>query len=82
MLADQDRLNITKEDSMRKERRGFLKKLAGAGAVAATAGVATVAAAENKETQSSGGVVVGSSPKKEILYKKTEAWEEYYSAAV
>ncbi len=67
---------------MQKERRGFLRKLAGAGAVAATAGVATAVAGEKKETQSSGGVVVGSSPKKEILYKKTEAWDEYYGAAV
>lgn len=67
---------------MQQERRGFLRKLAGAGAVAATAGVATAVAGETKKTQQSGGVVVGHSPKKEILYKKTEAWDEYYSAAV
>ena len=65
---------------MVKERRGFLKKLATAGAVASVGAVA--AAAGEKQTQSSGGVVVGHSPKKEILYKKTEAWGEYYSAAI
>jgi len=66
---------------MVKERRGFLKKLATAGAVASVGTVAAVAG-EKKQTQSSGGVVVGHSPKKEILYKKTEAWGEYYSAAI
>ncbi len=67
---------------MQKERRGFLRKLASAGTVVATAGVATAVAGEKQEMQSSGGVVVGHSPKKEILYKKTEAWEEFYRAAV
>jgi len=68
---------------MQHERRGFLKKLAGAGAIAATAGVATAVAGEKKKPpQHSGGVVVGHSPKKEILYTKTAAWEAYYNAAV
>jgi hypothetical protein len=65
---------------MVEERRGFLKKLATAGAVA-SAGTVAASATEQKQTQSSNGVVVGKSPKKEILYKKTEAWDEYYNAA-
>ncbi len=65
---------------MVEERRGFLKKLATAGAVASVGAVATNAG-ETKPAQSSNGVVVGTSPKKEILYKKTEAWDEYYNAA-
>jgi len=65
---------------MLKERRGFLKKLATVSA-AAGVGAVTASAGETKPAQSSNGVVVGRSPKKEILYRKTEAWEEYYSAA-
>jgi len=65
---------------MVEERRGFLKKLATAGAVASVGAVAATAG-DKKQTQSSNGVVVGRSPKKEILYKKTEAWDEYYNAA-
>ncbi len=66
---------------MQKERRSFIKKLAGATAVAGV-GTVAVAAGESKVNQSSNGVVVGRSKKKEIIYKKTEAWEEYYDAAV
>lgn len=66
---------------MLKERRGFLKKLATAGAVASASAVAAVTG-EEKKVQSSDGVVIGKSNKKEIIYKKTEAWEDYYSAAV
>jgi hypothetical protein len=65
---------------MVEERRGFLKKLATAGAVASVGAVAA-SAGDKKQAQSSNGVVVGNSPKKEILYKKTEAWDEYYNAA-
>jgi len=70
----------TKEEKMVEERRGFLKKLATAGA-AASAGAMAANASPQKQRQSSNGVVVGKSPKKEILYQKTEAWEAYYSAA-
>ena len=65
---------------MVEERRGFLKKLATAGAVSSV-GVVAASAGDKKQAQSSNGVVVGNSPKKEILYKKTEAWDEYYNAA-
>ncbi|NKQ41505.1 MAG: twin-arginine translocation signal domain-containing protein [Sulfurovum sp.] len=66
---------------MIEERRGFLKKLAGATAVAG-AGAVVAVAGESKKAQSSGGVVVGKSTKKEIIYKKNETWDEYYSAAL
>ncbi len=67
---------------MQNSRREFVKKAAivTAGAVAGT----TVLAA-NGETpvqgESNNGVVKGSSNKKEILYKKTAAWEEFYRTA-
>jgi len=64
---------------MLKERRSFLKKAAVVGTVAA---VSTVAAtAGSSSTYSSNGVVVGKSPKKEINYKKTQAWDDYYRKA-
>jgi hypothetical protein len=66
---------------MTKGRRGFLKKLATVGAVATVGSVAAVASTKS-DTYSSNGVVVGKSPKKEILYKKTKAWEEYYNSAL
>jgi len=65
---------------MRESRRGFIKKAAVVGAVAA---VGTVAAnAGGSSTYSSNGVVVGKSTKKEINYKKTKAWDDYYRTAL
>jgi len=67
---------------MQKSRRDFLKKSA---VVAGTAAVGTSAMAMSKKTEGntgSNGVVVGHSPKKEITYKKTAAWEEYYKQAL
>jgi len=58
-----------------------LKKAALAGAVSAVGAVAATAATKSN-TYSSDGVVVGKSNKKEILYKKTEAWDEYYRSAL
>ena len=63
---------------MREARRSFLKKAAVAGAVTAVG----VVAANAKEAYSSGGVVVGHSRKKEIIYKKTKVWSEYYRNAL
>lgn len=60
---------------MQEKRRSFLKKTLGASAVVAVGGVKAVA---SEQTLSSNGVVVGHSPKKEILYKKTQHWEDYY----
>lgn len=68
---------------MFEERRHFLKTTLRAGAL----GVGTVLAAKcsvagEKEAivEDSNGVVTGKSPKKEILYKKTEHWDAYYKA--
>ena len=64
---------------MNESRRGFVKKAAIVGAVASV-GVAAVQAATGHN--SSGGVVVGKSKKKEITYKKTQAWEDFYKSAM
>ncbi|WP_458700264.1 twin-arginine translocation signal domain-containing protein [Sulfurospirillum sp. 1307] len=64
---------------MKESRRSFLKKAAVAGSVAAVSTVA--ASAKDEATYSSNGVVVGHSPKKEILYKKTKAWDDFYRSA-
>lgn len=65
---------------MNESRRGFVTKAALVGAVAAVGVVA--AQASSSETKSSNGVVVGKSKKKEITYKKTQAWEDYYKSAL
>lgn len=69
---------------MQDDRRSFLKTTLGAGVV----GVGTLLAAktglagsENGNVTSSNGVVTGTSPKKEILYKKTQNWDIYYKSA-
>jgi hypothetical protein len=68
---------------MIEERRTFLKTTLAAGAV----GVGTLLTAkyslaeESKISSSSSGVITGTSPKKEILYTKTPAWDMYYKAA-
>ena len=65
---------------MQEQRRGFLKTLAVGGAAAAATTVTAVA--KSSPPDASNGVVVGHSPKKEITYKKTRAWEEYYRTAL
>ncbi|MBP7769520.1 MAG: Tat pathway signal protein [Aliarcobacter sp.] len=69
---------------MQESRREFAKKTAilTAGAVA-VAGTTVLAATGKSSVQgdSNNGVVVGESRKKEILYKKTAAWEEFYKTA-
>lgn len=68
---------------MQKSRREFAKKTAmvtvGAAAIAGTSVLA--ATGESVQSDSNNGVVVGSSRKKEILYKKTAAWDEFYKNA-
>ena len=66
---------------MQDQRRSFLKKTLGAGAVVATVGVSAVAS-DNAKFVGSNGVVKGKSKKKEILYAKTANWDAYYRAAV
>ena len=68
---------------MQKSRRDFAKK--SALVVGATAVGTTVLAAANSsvsEETLSNGVVVGNSNKKEIIYKKSKAWEDYYKQAL
>jgi len=65
---------------MAESRRDFLKKAAVVGTVAAVGSVG--ATASTSEAYSSNGVVVGKSPKKEITYKKTKAWDDYYRTAL
>lgn len=66
---------------MQNSRRFFLKKSVVVGAVAVS-GTAAMAMSSKKDNTGSNGVVVGQSLKKEILYKKTAAWEEYYKKAL
>ncbi len=68
---------------MQKSRRDFAKKSAlvvGATAVGTTV-LATASSSVSEETLSN-GVVVGNSNKKEIIYKKSKAWEDYYKQAL
>ena len=67
---------------MEENRRSFLKKALGAGAVVAASSTVAMASAVSSNTEaSSNGVVVGKSPKKEILYKETQAWEDFYKSS-
>ncbi|RXJ90773.1 Tat pathway signal protein [Arcobacter sp. CECT 8983] len=69
---------------MQQSRRDFAKKTAIVTAGAAVAaGTSVLAATGNSSYQgdSNNGVVKGTSRKKEILYKKTATWEEYYKNA-
>jgi len=70
---------------MIESRRGFLKKLGQASAVAAAATTTVVLASSEHErsySADSNGVVVGKSNKKEIIYKKTAIWDEYLRTAL
>ncbi|MBD3829076.1 MAG: twin-arginine translocation signal domain-containing protein [Arcobacter sp.] len=67
------------------ERRNFIKRAGIAASVLAGSVVATAATTESKDrgagSNVGNGVVVGTSTKKEILYKKTAAWGTFYDAA-
>jgi len=67
------------------KRRDFLKRAGIAASVLATSVVAVAATTEDEHRGTvdnmGHGVVTGTSNKKEILYKKTQAWEEFYQAA-
>ena len=69
---------------MQEGRRNFAKKTAivvGATAVGTTALAAANSSVSSHEADTN-GVVVGNSTKKEVLYKKTKAWEDYYKQAL
>ncbi len=66
---------------MKEQRRSFLKKAAVAGALSAVGAVVATAGTKS-DAYNSDGVVVGKSTKKEIIYKKTKAWDDYYRWAV
>jgi len=66
-------------------RRDFIKR-AGVAATVLAGSVAAVAASTEEQHRGHGsevgnGVVTGTSKKKEILYNKTQAWNDFYQAA-
>ena len=67
------------------QRRNFIKKAGIAATVVAGSVVATAATMESQPrgggSNAGNGVVTGRAKKKEILYKKTMAWNEFYDAA-
>lgn len=67
---------------MANSRRNFLKKSAVVAGVAAVGTSAMATSQTSKGNTGSNGVVVGQSTKKEITYKKTSAWAEYYKNAL
>jgi phosphodiesterase/alkaline phosphatase D-like protein len=66
---------------MQNERRQFVKKSAMVVGASVAVGATTLAASGKGYETDSNGVVIGNSNKKEILYKKTKAWEDYYKQA-
>lgn len=63
---------------VQNSRRSFMKKALVAGGVVVTA---SVAVASKDKSGNDKGVVSGKSTKKEILYKRSQEWNEYYKAA-
>lgn len=67
------------------QRRDFIKRTGIAATVLAGSVIATAATAETKPrgagNNMGNGVVTGRAKKKEILYRKTAAWSDFYSAA-
>lgn len=66
---------------MQNDRRKFIKNSAMVVGATAAVGATTLAASGRSYEADSNGVVVGNSNKKEITYKKTRAWEDFYKQA-
>ncbi len=66
---------------MKENRRSFIKKTLSASALVAVGSSVALASSNTKNNSSSSGVVVGKSPKKEVLYKETKEWEAFYKAS-
>ncbi len=64
---------------MQQSRRDFVKKSALVTAGVATVATSSVMASSSSEDESD--LIKGSSRKKEVLYRKTATWEEYYKQA-
>ncbi|MBL3519260.1 formate dehydrogenase [Aliarcobacter lanthieri] len=68
-----------------EQRRQFIKRAGIAASVFAGSVVATAATTEKQDRGANNsvgnGVVVGRSKKKEILYNKTAAWNQFYKVA-
>ncbi len=68
----------------KESRRGFLKKALTFSVAASAVGSGVLSSeisAAQTQPPGDNGVVRGHSPKKEILYKLTAHWEEYYKIA-
>jgi hypothetical protein len=67
------------------ERRNFIKRAGVAATVVAGSVIATAATTESQSrgsgSDAGSGVVTGTAKKKEILYKKTAAWNKFYDVA-
>jgi len=66
---------------MQNDRRKFIKTSAMVVGATAAVGATSLAASGRSYEADSNGVVIGKSPKKEIIYKKTKAWEDFYKQA-
>lgn len=66
-------------------RRSFIKRAGVAASVLAGSVVAVAATTQNSNrgegSDAGSGVVVGTAHKKEVLYKKTQNWSDFYNAA-
>ncbi|RXK00254.1 Tat pathway signal protein [Arcobacter sp. CECT 8986] len=66
---------------MKEERRSFIKRTLEASAIVAAGSTVAMASSKSEKRTSGNGVVIGKSPKKEVLYKQTAQWEAFYKAS-
>ncbi len=72
------------DQNQTEERRAFMKRsmVAGAVVVGSLGFVGATTHSHARGAPSGNGVVVGRSKKTEILYQKTQHWEQYYRTAL